>query len=74
MKEFAGLRSRTYTYLRDKNDEDKKAKDTKMCLIKRKNLRIRSSCLKAAQIGNKINHLEKINLMQIVLMKTKKNS
>ena len=74
MKEFAELRSRTYTYLRDKNDEDKKAKDTKMCLIKRKNLRIRSSCLKAAQIGNKINHLEKINLMQIVLKKTKKNS
>ena len=74
MKEFAGLRSRTYSYLRDKNDEDKKAKDTKMCLIKRKKLRIRSSCLKAAQIGHKINHLEKINLMQIVLKKTEKNS
>ena len=30
--------------------------------------------LEAAQIENKINHLEKIKLMQIILRKIKKNS
>ena len=29
MKEFVGLRAKTYSYLKDNNDEDKKAKDTK---------------------------------------------
>ena len=36
MKEFFGLRAKTYSYLKDNNDEDKKAKDTKKCVIKRK--------------------------------------
>ena len=32
MKEFVGLRTKTYSYLKGNNDEDKKAKDTKkMC-------------------------------------------
>ena len=29
MKEFAGLKVEAYSYLKDNNDEDKKAKDTK---------------------------------------------
>ena len=29
MKEFAVLRSKTYSYLADKNNEDQKAKNTK---------------------------------------------
>ena len=29
MKEFAGLRAKTYSYLRDDGSEDKKAKSTK---------------------------------------------
>ena len=29
MKEFAALRAKTYRYLTDNNDENKKAKDTK---------------------------------------------
>ena len=29
MKEFVGLRAKTCNYLKDNNDEDKKAKDTK---------------------------------------------
>ena len=29
MKEFVGLIAKTYTYLKDKDDEDKKAKGTK---------------------------------------------
>ena len=36
MKQFVGLRAKTYSYLKDNNDEDKKAKGTKKCVIKRK--------------------------------------
>ena len=36
MKKIVGLRAKTYSYLKDNNDEDKKAKGTKMCVIKRK--------------------------------------
>ena len=34
MKEFVGLRPRTYSYLTDNGSEDKKAKDTKKCVIR----------------------------------------
>ena len=36
MKEFVGLRAKTYSYLKDNNDEDKKANATKKCVIKGK--------------------------------------
>ena len=36
MKKIVGLRAKTYSYLKDNNDEDKKAKCTKKCVIKRK--------------------------------------
>ena len=60
MKEFVGLRAKTYSYLKDNNDEDKKAKEPKNCVIKR-NLQFRDykKCLKASQIENKIYYLEK---------------
>ena len=32
MTEFACLRQKTYSYLTDDNDENKKAKDTKKCV------------------------------------------
>ena len=35
MKEFVGLRAKRYNYLKD-NDEDRKAKSAKTCVIKRK--------------------------------------
>ena len=34
MKEFVGLRGKTYSYLIDDAGEDKKAKGTKKCVIK----------------------------------------
>ena len=34
MKKFVGLTAKTYSYLKDNNDEDKKAKGTKKCVIK----------------------------------------
>ena len=40
MKKFLRLRAKTYSYLKDNNDEDKKAKETKKCVIKR-NLKFR---------------------------------
>ena len=60
MKEFVGLRAKTYSYLKDTNDEDKKAKGTKKCVIKRK-LKFQNykNCFEAAQIENKINYLKK---------------
>ena len=60
MKEFVELRSKTYSYLKGNNDEDKKAKDTKKCVIKRKiKFQDYKNFLEAAQIKNKINHLER---------------
>ena len=51
MKELFGLRAKTYNYLKDNNDENKKAKDTKKCVIKRK-LRFENyrNCIEAAQV------------------------
>ena len=36
MKEFAPLRAKTYTYLKDNNGDDKKAKVKKKCSIKKR--------------------------------------
>ena len=36
IKEFAALRAKAYSYLTDNNNEDKKAKGTKECVVKRK--------------------------------------
>ena len=36
MKELVGLRAKTYNYLKDNNDEDKKTKSTKKVCHKKK--------------------------------------
>ena len=53
---FVGLKAKTYSYLIDDNNEDKKAKGTKKCVIKRK-LKFENykNCLEATQLENKIN-------------------
>ena len=61
IKKTAGLRAKTYRYLKDNNDEDKKAKGTKKYVTKI-TLRARDYkkiCLKSSQIENIINFLEK---------------
>ena len=74
MKEFVGLRAKTYSYLKDNNDQDKKCKRHKKCIIKTKlKFQDYKNCLEAAQIENKLNHLEKNKMMYIVLKKIKKN-
>ena len=40
LKEFVGLRPKTCSYLKDNNDDDKKAKGRKKCIIK-KNLNLK---------------------------------
>ena len=72
---FATLKLKTYSYLTDNNDENKKAKDKKKCVIKQ-TLKFEGykQCLEATQFQNKINELVKIKLMRIVLKKTIQNS
>ena len=60
MTKFVELRAKSYSYFKDDGSEDKKAKGTKMCVIKRE-LKFQNykSCLKATQLENKIEDLEK---------------
>ena len=60
MEEFIGLRAKTYIYLKDNSDEDKKQRAQKGYVNKRKlKYQDHKNCLEAGQIENKINHLEK---------------
>ena len=60
MRKFVGLGGKTYSYLMDETGEDKNGKGTKNCVIERK-LKFQNykNCLKATQLENKINRLEK---------------
>ena len=64
------LKAKTYSYLIDDGSEDKKAWDTKKCVIKRK-LKFENykNCLKATQLENKMNHLEKSKINRDSLKK-----
>ena len=60
MKKFVGLRAKTYSYLKNNNDEDKKAKGTKRCVIKSKlKFQDYKDFLEATQTDRKIEYLEK---------------
>ena len=60
MKQFLGWRAKTYSYLKDNKDNDKKAKVTKVCVIKRKiKFQDYENCLEASQVEKKINDLGK---------------
>ena len=59
-KKFVGLRAKTYSYLKDNDCKYKKVKGTKSCITKRKlKFKDYKKCLKASQIENIINYLEK---------------
>ena len=54
MTELVRLQRKTHSYLKDNNNEDKKAKGTKKCVIKRKlKFQDYKNCLEAAQTENK---------------------
>ena len=60
MTVFAALRTKTYSYLTDNNDKNKKAKCTKKCVMKLKlKFEDYKQCLEANQLENKINYLNK---------------
>ena len=62
MKEFVGLRAKTYSYLKNNNDKDGKSKRQKKCVIERKiKFQDYQNCFEAAQIEHKINQ-NKINV------------
>ena len=75
MGKFVGLKAKAYSYLIKDGSEDKKPKSTKKCVIKRKlkyeNYKNR---LKATQLENKINHLEKNKTYIDSIKKIIKNS
>ena len=75
MTDFVGLRAKTYSYLIDGGSEDKKAKGTKMCVMKKK-LKFENykNCLEATQLENKIKYLEKNTMNIDSLKKIIKNS
>ena len=63
VRTFVGLRAKTYSYLIDDGGEDKRAKGSKKCVIKRKfKFENYKSCSEATQLENKLNHLEKNNV------------
>ena len=60
MTKSVGLRGKTYSYLIDDGSEDKIAKGTKICVIKRKiKFENYTNCLEASQLENKIKYFEK---------------
>ena len=60
MKEFVGLRAKTYSHLKENNDEDKKSKRyKKVCHKKTLKFQNDKNCLNAAKIDGKIKLLEK---------------
>ena len=71
------LRPKTYSYLIDdeNNSEDKNAKDTKICVIKRK-LKFENckNCLEVTKLENKMSYLEKNKISIDSLKKIIKNS
>ena len=63
MIKFVGLRAKTYSYLIDDGNEDKKAKCTKTYFIKIKfKFGNYKNYLEATELDNKINYLKKIKI------------
>ena len=73
MTKFVGLRAKAYSYLIDNGSEDKKAKGTKKCVLKRK-LKFENykNCLEATKLDKKINYLEKSKIIRYSFKKDHK--
>ena len=75
MKEFVGLRVKTYSYFIDDNSEDKRVKSTKKCVMKRKGTFWNyKNCLEATKLENKINHVENNEIIVDCLKRDIQNS
>ena len=75
MKKFVRLRAKAYSYLIDDGSEDKKAKGTKRCVIKKK-LKFENckNCVEETQLDNETKYLEKNKISIDSLKKIIKNS
>ena len=63
MKTFVLLRAKTCSYLIDDDSENRKAKGTKKCVIKRKlKFKDDKNCSEATQLENKISNQEKYEI------------
>ena len=76
MEKFVGFRMKTCSYIIDEGSEDKKAKDTKKYVVKRKlKFEIYKNHLEATRLGNKKSYVEKKYEIRIdSLKKITKNS
>ena len=75
MTKFAGIKTNTYSYLICNNSKNKKAKGTKKCVIKSKlKFEHYKNCLKATQLDNKTNYLEKTEINVDSFKKITRNS
>ena len=75
MKKFVELQRKTYSYLKDNDDDYKNAKDTKRCVVKRRpNFQDYKNCIKASQILNITNYLQSKQIDVDCLKEDKKNS
>ena len=52
MAKLVGLRAKTYSYLIGDSSEDKKAKITKGCVLKKLKSQIYNNCLEGIQLDN----------------------
>ena len=60
MTEFVVLRPKTYSNFTGDDDENKKAKDIKKCVVKQKLIfEYYENCLEANELKKEINYLEK---------------
>ena len=60
MKQFAALRAKTYTYLTNNKDQNKKAEGTKEFIFRREiKFEDHKKCLKATKLENKKQQVEK---------------
>ena len=59
MTKFAGLRAKTYSYLRDDGSKDKKAKGKKSVIKRKRKFENYEKCLEETQLKKKTNYLEK---------------
>ena len=64
MKEFAALKTKTYSYLTNNNDEDKKSKDLQNCVMTKKiKFEDYKYCLEATQFEKKNEPFKEIILI-----------
>ena len=75
MTKCVRVRTKLYNYLIDDHSEDKKTKEIKVFVMKRKvKFENYKNCLEATQLDSKIKYLKKNKINNDILRKIRKNS